>query len=1409
MKIICVRGFVLSIMLLTCISVSQAFVISDFYTVSDKHVGRGKNCIVEMVPFAYISQSDPDTIPPDITCSPDIEANVDPGECTAVVNYAYPIATDASFTFDSGIETFDYTGTEQTWVVPEGVTYVTIEAYGAQGGNGEYHGSIGVGGLGGYSIGKLAVTPGQTLFIYVGQQGPSNTGNNRLTAFNGGGAGYGDSNGIRGSGGGASDVRVGGNTFYDRVIVAGGGGGACCYTNGGDGGGLSGGGGTGNFGGGGTQTEGGQSGLDPGSFGLGGSNMVSTSTVSGGGGGYYGGGVGNPAGGGSGYIGGVYDAETTEGVKTGNGQVVIHWETSYVVQTTGLPTGSEFPAGTTINTFVSTDASGNSSSCSFNVVVNDNEPPVISCPSSFAQSTDHDACTYTINNPVVVNSKSYYIAPANLFNLWECATGIFFNEPGNCGFSWNDDQLGTATSVNLSFSIAAEYLGEPRNTFLNGYAESSYNVSNSYGCSINTNADHIVSMNLDAAHYVVGGGNTFWVEENGMTWGLQTDEILNGYISRIDVDYLKNADYDPVYSDNCPGAQITYVLTGATEATGSGSLEGVSINKGITQVEWTVTDATGNTASCSYQITVTDDQEPEITCPQNLSVSTDDGLCTASGVELGTPIAFDNCNYTLSNNAVQPFSLGETVVTWTILDGSGHSATCQQTVTVTDNEIPEIECPQDVSVQTDAGLCTASGVDLGTSITSDNCGVFSVLNDAVEPYLLGHNIVIWTVNDVHGHSVTCQQMVTVSDNEFPEIICPQNITVNTDDGSCTASGVELGIPSADDNCSYEVINDATEPYSLGETSITWSVIDASDNTATCQQVVTVTDVELPEITCPQNVSVNSDAGACTASGVELGIPTASDNCNFTVSNDALEPYVSGETTIIWTVTDGSDNTATCQQTVTVSDNELPQIACPQDVLVHTDAGICTASGVDLGTPIASDNCGVFNVVNDAAEPYVTGQTVVTWTVIDINGNAATCQQMVSVSDNELPEIICPQNITVNTDDGSCTASGVELGIPSADDNCSYEVINDATEPYSLGETLITWTVIDASDNTATCQQIVTVTDTELPEIICPQNIYVNSDAGACTASGVELGIPTASDNCNFTVSNNVLEPYVSGETTVIWTVTDGSDNTATCQQTVTVNDNEIPEITCPQDVSVHTDAGICTASGVDLGTPIASDNCGVFNVVNDAAEPYVTGQTVVTWTVTDVNGNSASCQQMVTVIDNEMPVVVCPDDVVVANDYGQNYATGVELGEISAGDNCEIASIGNNSPEYYPIGTTDVVWNIADIHGNTANCTQQVIVEDHTSVQYVKSDPIGLTIRPNPVQATAEIGVVLTENAVISLRIVDVSGKTVAILADDNAFSAGTHFFNYSVTLHGINPGMYYVQLISGRATLSKKLVVY
>lgn len=210
---------------------------------------------------------------------------------------------------------FYYTGGVQTWTVPAGVTSVTLETWGAQGGSN----GGGTPGYGGYSTGTLSVTPGQVLYIYVGGQG----GTTGAAGYNGGGTG----SSARGGGGGASDVRV--SPPYglaNRVIVAGGGGGnySTSYSPGGSGGGTNGGNGTGSsFGYGATQSAGGvgfTSGCE-GSWGQGGS--TSSYTVSGGGGGYYGGGAGLAAGGGSGYIGGVSGGSMSNGVRTGNGQVRI------------------------------------------------------------------------------------------------------------------------------------------------------------------------------------------------------------------------------------------------------------------------------------------------------------------------------------------------------------------------------------------------------------------------------------------------------------------------------------------------------------------------------------------------------------------------------------------------------------------------------------------------------------------------------------------------------------------------------------------------------------------------------------------------------------------------------------------------------------------------------------------------------------------------------------------------------------------------------------------------------------------------------------------------------------------------------------------------------------------------------
>jgi Ca2+-binding RTX toxin-like protein len=231
-------------------------------------------------------------------------------------------------------ETFNYTGTAQTWTVPAGVTQATFDLYGAQGA-----GIASVdeaGGLGGRATATIPVTPGASIQVNVGGQGLNETG-----GFNGGGGAISGGAG----GGGASDIRIGGTALTDRVLVAGGGGGAgvdFCTGDGaagGGGGGLTGSPGSGTEceggvgGGGGTQTAGGSAaggGAQAGAFGVGGSADQASGLIGGGGGGWYGGGggvrstVGGPGGGGgSGH--GPDGTSFQTGVRSGNGLVTVSY----------------------------------------------------------------------------------------------------------------------------------------------------------------------------------------------------------------------------------------------------------------------------------------------------------------------------------------------------------------------------------------------------------------------------------------------------------------------------------------------------------------------------------------------------------------------------------------------------------------------------------------------------------------------------------------------------------------------------------------------------------------------------------------------------------------------------------------------------------------------------------------------------------------------------------------------------------------------------------------------------------------------------------------------------------------------------------------------------------------------------
>ena len=258
--------------------------------------------------------------------------------------------------------TFNYTGGVQTYTAPSSGT-ISIEAYGAQGGNGGPV-TTGQGGLGGYSYGELSVTAGQTLYIYVGGQGQSQILSAATGGFNGGGGTNATSDDSKrpGCGGGASDVRVGGTALTNRVIVAGGGGGSSGWmsANGGAGGGLAGEDGPPPYhnsgydgnGKGATQIAGGDGGFwnssnfaEDGILGVGGRGKGYSHGGGGGGGGYYGGGGGviEAGGGGSSYIGGVINGTTTMGLRSGNGQVVIDF---LCVPTTLTVTNANLPNAT-------------------------------------------------------------------------------------------------------------------------------------------------------------------------------------------------------------------------------------------------------------------------------------------------------------------------------------------------------------------------------------------------------------------------------------------------------------------------------------------------------------------------------------------------------------------------------------------------------------------------------------------------------------------------------------------------------------------------------------------------------------------------------------------------------------------------------------------------------------------------------------------------------------------------------------------------------------------------------------------------------------------------------------------------------------------------------------------------------
>jgi uncharacterized lipoprotein YddW (UPF0748 family) len=258
----------------------------------------------------------------------------------------------------------------------------------------------------------------------------------------------------------------------------------------------------------------------------------------------------------------------------------------------------------------------------------------------------------------------------------------------------------------------------------------------------------------------------------------------------------------------------------------------------------------------------------------------------------------------------------------------------------------------------------------------------------------------------------------------------------------------------------------------------------------------------------------------------------------------------------------------------------------------------------------------------------------------------------NVSDYVPPTITCPENQTI-TLLSSCSAvlpDYTKQAIVS-DDVSSPENISVSQSPApgtvisGVGNTTVTLTATDISGKNSTCNFVVRGEDKEAPTLTVPANITVATDKDECNAV-VNYAL-TAIDNCSdVTVSSDHPSgtAFVKGTTTVTITATDESGNKTTKTFTVTVNDEQAPVITCPNDRTVTTDPGVCTAVVTPVN-PGATDNCQGVSVVGRRSDSkaltdaYPKGSTTITWTATDAAGNKSSCTQTITVEDKEKPVI--------------------------------------------------------------------------------------------------------------------------------------------------------------------------
>ncbi len=303
---------------------------------------------------------------------------------------------------------------------------------------------------------------------------------------------------------------------------------------------------------------------------------------------------------------------------------------------------------------------------------------------------------------------------------------------------------------------------------------------------------------------------------------------------------------------------------------------------------------------------------------------------------------------------------------------------------------------------------------------------------------------------------------------------------------------------------------------------------------------------------------------------------------------------------------------------------------------------------------------------------------------------------------------------------------------------------------------------------------------------CPLNISRVNDPGLCGAS---VGwVPPISDG-TLTSTHDPGDVFPVGTTTVTYTATN-PDGMVTCSFNIVVSDNEAPQLSaCPSNLLLPAVAG-CNQT-VSWVEPTATDNCSAtVTSSHNPGDNFAVGITTVTYTATDVAGNSVNCSFEVTIEDNEIPVISnCPGNVLLSVDDACDPT--VNWTPPTATDNCNVTLTSSHNPgSSFSFGTTTVTYTATDDSGNRVDCSFEVTVVDEilpqlagcpTDINLEATANCQTTVTWTPPTATDNCNVILTSSHNPN-DLFPLGNTTVSYTASDDAGNSVSCSFEIRVT---------------------------